>query len=102
MVERVLAAADIERVAVGKKGLPAQLAYIVRNNLRILRTKMSKIAQLSEMDLDRCVAVGKINLLKASRFHQAVQFLWECLIWGGVEIGKVYGSFCHFYQSFAH
>ena len=99
MVEGVLAAADIEGVAVGQKDLAAELLHIVRDDLGVLRPQIREVAELAEVDLDRGVAVGEVDFFKTRLFHQAAQLLWKRLV-GDVKIGKVYGGFCHVVSSF--
>lgn len=90
LVQRVLAAADVQGVAVRKEGLAAALADVIRDDSCIMRTQMRQIAEFAEMDLDGGAAVGKIDLFKTGALHQTVQFLRKRFDRGGVKIGKKY------------
>ncbi len=95
VVERVLAAADVERVAVGQEGQTAERADVVGHDAGVLRAQVGEVAQLAEVDLDGGVAVGEVDLLEAGALHQTVQLLRQRLAAGDVEIGEVYGRFVH-------
>ena len=95
MVERVGAAADIERVAVGEKRLAAELAHIVAHDARPVRAQIGHVARLAEVELDGDILVLEIDLLKAGRLHEPVQLLERAdLI--RAQIGKIY--FCRFHR----
>ena len=95
MVERVGAAADIERVAVGEKRLAAERAHIVAHDARPVRAQIGHVARLAEVELDGDILVLEIDLLKAGRLHEPVQLLERAdLI--RAQIGKIY--FCRFHR----
>ena len=95
MVERVGAAADIERVAVGEKRLAAERAHIVAHDARPVRAQIGHVARLTEVELDGDVLVLEIDLLKAGGFHEPAQ-LFERADLVRAQIGKIY--FCRFHR----
>lgn len=52
MLQRVFAAADIERVAVGDEGLTAAFLDEVGDDLGIVRAQKRQVAELAEVQLD--------------------------------------------------
>ena len=95
MVERVGAAADIERVAVGEKRLAAERTHIVAHDARPVRAQIGHVARLTEVELDGDVLVLEIDLLKAGGLHEPAQ-LFECADLVRAQIGKIY--FCRFHR----
>ena len=75
MIERVGAAADIQGVAVGEKRFAAKLLDIVAHDPRPVRAQIGHVAGLAEVDLHRDVFSLKVDLLKAGRFHQALELI---------------------------
>ena len=67
MVERILAPADVERVAVGEERLAAQLLDDIADRLGIVRAQEREIARFAEMDLHRDIFPGKVDLVDARR-----------------------------------
>ena len=97
MVERVGAAADIERVAVGEKRLAAELAHIVAHDARPVRAQIGHIAGFAEVELNGNILVLEVDLLEAGRLHEPVQLLKRAdLI--RAQIGKIY--FCRFHWKY--
>ena len=94
VVERIGAAADIERVAVGEKRLAAERAHIVAHDARPVRAQIGHVARLTEVELDGDVLVLEIDLLKAGGFHEPAQ-LFERADLVRAQIGKIY--FCRFH-----
>ena len=70
MLQRVFTAARIERVAVGKERNAAKFLNNVRHCLRVVRTQIRKIPQLSEMHLDRDKFAVHINCADSCRADQ--------------------------------
>ena len=95
MVERIRAAADIERVAVGEKRLAAERAHIVAHDARPVRAQIGHVARLTEVELDGDEFVLEVDLLKAGGLHEAAQ-LFERADLVRVQIGKIY--FCRFHR----
>ena len=95
MIERVGAAADIERVAVGEKRLAAERAHIVAHDARPVRAQIGHVARLTEVELDGDVLVLEIDLLKAGGLHEPAQ-LFERADLVRAQIGKIY--FCRFHR----
>ena len=52
MIERVLPASGIERIAVGQEGLSAEFLYHVSDCFCVVRTQIGDVAELAEMHLD--------------------------------------------------
>ena len=64
MLQRVFAAADIERVAVGDEGLTAAFLDEVGDDLGIVRTQERQVAELAEVQLDGDEFAVKVDLGK--------------------------------------
>ena len=62
MLQRVFAAADVERVAVGEEGLAAALLDEIGDDLGIVGAQERQIAELAEMQLDGDEFAVKIDL----------------------------------------
>ena len=75
MVERILAPADVERVAVGEERLAAQLLDDIADRLGIVRAQEREIARFAEMDFHRDIFPGKVDLVDARRAAEPLQFL---------------------------
>ena len=97
MVERIGAAADIERVAVGKKRLAAELAHVVAHDARPVRAQIGHVARLAEVELDGDEFVLEVDLLEAGGLHEAAQ-LFERADLIRAQIGKIY--FCRFHWKY--
>ena len=97
MVERIGAAADIERVAVGEKRLAAELAHIVAHDARPVRAQIGHIAGFAEVELDGNILVLEVDLLEAGRLHEPVQLLKRADL-VRAQIGKIY--FCRFHWKY--
>ena len=65
MVQRVLASAHVQGVAVGQEGLAAQLLDHFDHHGGIVGTQIRQVARLAEVDLDGGILVGEINLADA-------------------------------------
>ena len=63
MVQRVLALADVEGVAIGEEGLSAVRLDKVHQNPGIVRAQIGKVADLAKMDFDSGKFVFKVDLL---------------------------------------
>ena len=62
VLQRVFAAADVERVAVGEEGLAAALLDEIGDDLGIVGAQERQIAELAEMQLDGDEFAVKIDL----------------------------------------
>lgn len=62
MLERVFAAADIERVAVGDEGPAAAFFDKIGDDLGIVRTQERQVAELTEVQLDGDELAVKVDL----------------------------------------
>ena len=67
MVEGILAAADIERIAVRQERLAAELAHKIRDGLCIVRAQVGQIARLAEVHFNRDKLAVHINVFDACR-----------------------------------
>ena len=99
VIESVFAAANVQSVAVSKKWLSALFAHVICHDSRVLRTEMSKISQLSEVNLDCDVTVAEIDRLKAGALHKAMQFFGQSLIARDMKIREKHLRLIHFYPS---
>ena len=89
VVERVLAAADIERVAVRQERLAAELAHKIRDGLCIIRAQVGQVARLAEVHFNGDVAVLEIDLIHPRRQQQTGELLLDVFLQRGMEGGKV-------------
>ena len=89
MLERVLAGADIERVAVGKEGQPAPLLYVCSESPCVLRPEVCKVPHLAEVYLDGDELMVEIYGAEAGPVYKAGQLLWQVFREGCAHIRKV-------------
>ena len=75
MIERILAPADIQCVAVGQERLAAALLNEVRDRFCPVRTQKRKVARLTEVNFDGGELFVKVDAVHACRLHQAGQLL---------------------------
>ena len=95
----VLAAAGIERVAVGQVGLAAQLLDDVRHRTRIVRAQEAEVAQLAEVHLDRHKLAFHIDLADARLADELLELIGQAVPVGDrAEICKV--NLCLFHDPF--
>ena len=96
VLEGVLAAAGVHRVAVGKEGLAAQLLHNVHNGARVVRAQVADVAQLAKVNLDGHELAIHINLADAGLADQLLEFLGESgTVSLGAEVGEVNFRFLH-------
>ena len=95
MVQGVLSAADVQRVAVRQEGLAAQSLDVIADRSRPVGTKIRQVARLTEVDLDGHEFAFEIDVLEAGLFHEALEFLQQALFAVGAQVGEVYGCFFH-------
>ncbi len=100
MVERVFAPADVERVAVGQKGLAAALLDEVRDRFCPVRAQEREVARLAEVELDRGELFIEVDLVRARRLHQAGELLLEVFGQCCAEIRKINLGFFHMVHPF--
>ena len=89
MVERVLAAAHVERVRVREERHPARRADGVHERLRPVRTEVREAAGLAEVGLDGGELSVEAELLEAGGFEEARELLLEVLRVGAAEVGEI-------------
>ncbi|MPN18084.1 hypothetical protein SDC9_165442 [bioreactor metagenome] len=63
MLQRVLAAAGVQRVAVGQEGCSPQLLHHVGHYLGIVRTQIRQIPRLAEVHLDGHQLVLEVDVV---------------------------------------
>lgn len=95
MVERVLASANVQRVAVGQERLAAAFLDEVRDRFRPVRPQKCEVARLTEVDFDGGELFVKVDAVHACRFHQTGQLLLQILGQRGAEIRKINLCFVH-------
>lgn len=75
MLERVLAAAHVQRVAVGEKGHAAQLLDHICDGAGIIGTQEGEVAQLAKVDLDGDELVLEVDLLDARTTDETLELV---------------------------
>ena len=89
VVERVLAAAHVERVAVGDEGFAAQLAHDVDDDAGVVGAQVGQVARLAEVHLDGDELVLHVNLLDARLAHEVVELLGQVGLAVRAHVGEV-------------
>ena len=92
VLERVFAATDVERVAVGEEGLAAQLLHDVRDGAGVVGAQKAQVAQLAKVNLDGDELVLKVNLLDASATDEALELIELALASMRAQVGEVHLS----------
>ena len=95
MLERVLAAAGIERVAVDEEGIASLFLDDVRDNLRILWAQESKVAKFTEVHLDGDELSFHIDFAQPRRHAELLEFHEKTLTERGAEVREVNFRFFH-------
>ena len=94
VLERVFAAAHIERVAVGEEGLAAQLLHDVCDGAGVVGAQKAQVAQLAKVNLDGDKLVLEVDLLNAGAANEALEFVELALASMRAQVGKVHLSGC--------
>ena len=94
MLERIFAAADVERVAVGKEGLAAQLLHDVRDGAGVVGAQKAQIAQLAKVNLNGDELVLKVDLLNTGAANEALEFVELALASMRAQVGEVHLGGC--------
>ena len=94
VLERVFAAADIERVAVGEEGLAAQLLYDIRDGTGVVGAQKAQIAQLAKVNLNGDELVLKVDLLNTGATDEALEFVELALASMRAQVGEVHLCWC--------
>ena len=89
VVERVLAAAHVERIAVGDEGFAAQLAHDVDDDAGVVGAQVGQVARLAEVHLDGDELVLHVDLLDARPAHEAVELLGQVGLAVRAHVGEV-------------
>ena len=94
VLERVFAATDVERVAVGEEGLAAQLLDDVRDGAGVVGAQKAQVAQLAKVNLDGDELVLKVDLLNTGATNEALEFVELALASMRAQVGKVHLGGC--------
>ena len=94
VLERVFAATDIERVAVGEEGLAAQLLDDIRDGAGVVGAQKAQVAQLAKVNLDGDELVLKVDLLDTGVTDEALELVELALASMRAQVGEVHLSGC--------
>ena len=94
VLERVFAATDVERVAVGEEGLAAQLLHDVRDGAGVVGAQKAQVAQLAKVNLDGDELVLKVDLLDAGAADEALELVELALAAVRAQVGEVHLGGC--------
>ena len=94
VLERVFAATDVERVAVGEEGLAAQLFYDVRDGAGVVGAQKAQVAQLAKVNLDSNELVLKVDLLNTGAANEALELVELALASMRAQVRKVHLGGC--------
>ena len=94
VLERVFAAAHIERVAVGEEGLAAQLLDDIRDGAGVVGAQKAQIAQLAKVNLNGDELVLKVDLLNTGATDEALELIELALASMRAQVGKVHLCWC--------
>ena len=92
VLERVFAATDIERVAVGEEGLAAQLLHDIRDGASVVGAQKAQVAQLTKVNLDSNELVLKVDLLDTGASDEALELVELALASMRAQVGEVHLS----------
>ena len=90
VLERVFAATDVERVAVGEEGLAAQLLHDVCDGAGVVGAQKAQVAQLAKVNLDGDKLVLEVDLLNAGAANEALKFVELALASMRAQVGEVH------------
>jgi len=94
VLERIFAATHIERVAVGKEGLAAQLLHDVCDGAGVVGAQKAQVAQLAKVNLNGDELVLKVDLLNAGATDEALKLVKLALASMRAQVGEVHLSGC--------
>ena len=94
VLERVFAATDIERVAVGEEGLAAQLLHDIRDGAGVVGAQKAQVAQLAKVNLNGDELVLKVNLLDTGVTDEALELVELALASMRAQVRKVHLGGC--------
>ena len=99
VIQRILAATNIERIAVRQKHLATLILDQIHHDFCVVGTQVGQIAGFAKMDLDGRILVIEIDTLQhAGLLDQARQLLGQVLTGSCTKIGKIYLG-CHIITS---
>ena len=94
VLERVFAATDVERVAVGEEGLAAQLLHDIRDGASVVGAQKAQVAQLAKVNLNGDELVLEVDLLNTGATDEALEFVELALASMRAQVGEVHLSGC--------
>ena len=94
VLERVFAAAHIERVAVGEEGFAAQLLHDVCDGAGVVWAQKAQVTQLAKVNLDSDELVLEVDLLNAGAANEAFEFVELALASMRAQVGEVHLCRC--------
>lgn len=94
VLERIFAATHIERVAVGKEGLAAQLLHDIRDGAGVVGAQKAQVAQLAKVNLNGDELVLKVDLLNAGATDEALKLVKLALASMRAQVGEVHLCRC--------
>ena len=94
VLERVFAATDVERVAVGEEGLAAQFLHDIRDGAGVVGAQKAQVAQLAKVNLDGDELVLKVDLLNSGVTDEALELVKLALASMRAQVGEVHLSGC--------
>ena len=94
VLERIFAATDVERVAVGEEGLAAQLLHDIRDGAGVVGAQKAQVAQLAKVNLDGDELVLKVDLLNTGATDEALELVELALASMRAQVGEVHLCRC--------
>ena len=95
VIQRVIAAAHIERAAICEERAAALLLTQIRHHLRVIGAQEGQIAQFAEMHFDGDEALIHFDTPETGGEAQTAQLFRQRHIGDRAEIGEPYGGFVH-------
>ena len=95
MLQRVLAPADVQGIAVGQKGKPALLLYHIGDRLGVVGPQEAQVARFAEVQLDGDEFLFHIDGADPRRTDQALQLLGQVSAIVGAQVGKIHFGRIH-------
>ena len=90
VLERVFAATDIKRVAVGEEGLAAQLLHDVRDGAGVVGAQKAQVAQLAKVNLDGDELILEVDLLDTGATNEALELVELALAAVRAQVGEIH------------
>ena len=90
VVERVLASAHVERVAVRDERLAAQLAYHVHDGAGVVGAQVAEVARLAQVHLDGNELVLEVDLTDSRPLDEALELVGKTVSHVRVKVAEVH------------